>query len=179
MKGILNFIKWLVVGTWFIIAVFTTICLISYNEYKVTVLGKNSLIIMDNNDLLPTFQENDLVIVKKDSQKAYAIGDYIFFYNGIKSNSSSVNYGAITNIQSENNAEFGYYIGDTKINYSDVIGKADGSLIYHKLGLVLAIFESQWGFMFLVILPTLFALVYEIYSIVNEVRKNTKKILAE
>src|SRR5574344_438579 len=179
MKEILNFIKWFLVGVWFIIAVFTTVCLISYNEYKVSVLGNNSLVIIDNNDLKPTFQENDLVIVKKDSQKSYNVGDYIFFYNGIKSNNNSVNYGAITDIQVEDNAEYGFYIGDTKINYSDVIGKVDGSLVYHNIGLFLSIFESQWGFMFLVILPTLFALVYEIYSIVIEVRKNTKKILAE
>lgn len=179
MKGILNFIKWFLVGVWFIVAVFTTVCLISYNDYKVSVIGKNSFVIMDNNDLQPTFKENDLVIVKKDSQKEYQVGDYIFFYNGIKSNNNAVNYGAITDIQAEDNAEYGYYIGTTKINYSDVIGKANGAMIYHHMGLILSIFESQWGFMFLVILPTLFALVYEIYSIAVEVRKNTKKIVAE
>jgi hypothetical protein len=43
-------------------------------------------------------------------------------------------------------------------------------MVLHGFGLVLSIFESRWGFMFLVIFPTLFALVYEIYSVVEEAK---------
>jgi hypothetical protein len=47
--------------------------------------------------------------------------------------------------------------------------------LYHKIGAVLRVMESRWGFMFLVCLPTLFALVYEIYNIILEVKSNTKE----
>ena len=52
-----------------------------------------------------------------------------------------------------------------------MIGPANGAIVYHKWGLVLSIFESRWGFMFLVIFPTLFAIVYEIYSIIEEAKE--------
>ena len=42
-----------------------------------------------------------------------------------------------------------------------MIGLANGSIVYHGWGLV---------FMFLVIFPTIFAIVYEIYSIIDEAR---------
>ena len=53
-----------------------------------------------------------------------------------------------------------------------MIGKANGAVVYHGFGLVLSIFESRWGFMFLVIFPTIFAIVYEVYSIIEEAKNN-------
>ena len=62
MKNVLNIFKWIIISIWFVIAVFTTVCLISYNDYKVTVFGKNSLIIVDNDELKPNFNENDFIV---------------------------------------------------------------------------------------------------------------------
>ena len=53
-----------------------------------------------------------------------------------------------------------------------MIGLANQAKVYHGWGLVLSIFESRWGFMFLVIFPTIFAIVYEIYSIIEEARSD-------
>jgi uncharacterized membrane protein len=179
MKKFLNIIKWVLVSIWFVIAVFTTICLISYNDYKVSVLGKNTLVIVDNEELKPNYNESDLVVVKKSSQKTYKVGDNIFFYLGNKTGTNYINYGTITDIQPDENAEYAYFIGDTKVSYSDVIGLGATAKVYHGLGGFLGLFESQWGFMFLVILPALFALVYEIYSIAVEVKDNMKNDHAE
>jgi hypothetical protein len=174
MKYVLKFLKSILLAVWIIVAVFTTICLISYNKYNVSVFGNQSFIIVDNNDLQPTFVENDLAIVQKNSPSDYKVGDSVFFYLNNKKTDKFVNYGAITNIQTDDTAETAYFVGDTKISYSELIGKGDGSIIYHKAGLVLSILESRWGYMFLVILPTLFALVYEIYAIVMEVKAEAK-----
>ena len=43
-----------------------------------------------------------------------------------------------------------------------------------KWGLLLGLLESRWGFMFLVIFPTLFAIIYEIMLVV-EARRAMKK----
>ena len=37
----------------------------------------------------------------------------------------------------------------------------------HHAGTFLGIFTSRWGFMFLVIFPTLFAIIYEIMMIID------------
>ena len=60
-----------------------------------------------------------------------------------------------------------------------MIGLANGAIVYHKWGKVLEILESKWGFMFLVILPTLFAIVYEVFAIIDEAREVKKEIEKE
>lgn len=179
MKYILNFLKGLLLTVWLIIAIFTTICLLSYNKYNVTVFDNTSLLIMDNNDLEPTFNENDLVVVKRNGSTKYAVGDFVFYYHGNLTTESYINYGEITNVTIDEKAETSYTINGTNVSYSSFIGGEKGSKVYSNVGLFLSIFESRWGYMFLVILPTLFILVYEIYSIVEEVKSDAKKEIEE
>jgi len=177
MKRILDFLKSILLFVWIVIAIFTTVCLLSYNKYNVSTFGNTSLIIIDNNDLEPTFATNDLAIITKDGASKYAKGDKVFFYYGNITTESYINFGEITEITTDEKAETSYSINGTKVSYSSLIGKDNGAKVYHTVGLLLSIFESRWGYMFLVILPTLFILVYEIYSIVEEVKKETKKEL--
>lgn len=51
-----------------IIAVFVTICLLSYNEFKVTEFGETSLVLIDNEELQPNYNKGDLVIVNRDTR---------------------------------------------------------------------------------------------------------------
>ena len=51
-----------------IIAIFVTICLLSYNDFKVTELGDYSLVIIDDKELSPEYEKGDLVIVNKDKE---------------------------------------------------------------------------------------------------------------
>ena len=63
-----------------IIAVFVTICLLSYNEFKVTEFGETSLELIDNEELQPNYNKGDLVIVNRDTR--IRENDSIFFYKG-------------------------------------------------------------------------------------------------
>ena len=63
---------------------------------------------------------------------------------------------------------------DNKVSGEYVIGKQDTAKVYHGLGTVLGILTSKWGFLFLIILPTLFAIVYEIMMIIELVKENKK-----
>ena len=170
MKKVLNFIKGIIISVWVLIAIITTICLISYNDYSVSEIGDNSIFIVDNERLEPDFLKNDLVIVKKVAENKYHVGDPVFFYITNPADAVFINYGRITKIVEADHAEDAYYFDDDVVSYSDMIGPANGSIVYHKWGLVLSIFESRWGFMFLVIFPTIFAIVYEIYSIIEEAK---------
>ena len=66
-----------------------------------------------------------------------------------------------------------YTIDNENVSSEYIIGKADGAKVMHKAGTFLRIFTSRWGFMFLVIFPTLFAIIYEIMMIVDA-RKEIK-----
>ena len=171
MKKIVNFFKNIIISVWVLAAIISTICLISYNDYSVSEIGNYSIIVVDSDRLEPDFKENDLVIVKKVSENKYNVGDKAFFYISNPADLVFINYGEITKKVEADYAEDSYYFGDkTIIPHSDMIGLGNGAIVYHKWGLVLSIFESRWGFMFLVIFPTIFAIVYEIYSIIEEAK---------
>lgn len=69
MKHILNFIKGTLFTLWLIIAIFTTICLLSYNDYQVSEFGKYSLLIINNKELRSVYEQDSLVIIKKLMKK--------------------------------------------------------------------------------------------------------------
>ena len=172
MKKIVNIFKDILISVWVLAAIIATICLISYNDYSVSEIGNYSIIIVDSDRLEPDFRENDLVITKKVSENKYNVGDKVFFYISNPSDYVFINYGEITDKNEAEYAEDSYYFGESVVvPYSKMIGHANGSIVYHHWGLVLSIFESRWGFMFLVIFPTIFAIVYEIYSIVEEAKR--------
>ncbi len=177
MKVVWNFIKGTFISIWAVIAIFATICLMSYNDYGVSEFGDYSLFIVDNKSLEPTFKKYDLVIVEKDLESAYDVGDEVFFYNGNNDIRSYINEGQVTEVERLNGVEDNFSFGDVTISYGNLIGSANGAKVFKKVGLVLDVIESRWGFMFFVILPTIYAVVYEIYTIVLEVKKETKKEL--
>lgn len=179
MKSIINFFKGVLISIWAVLAIFTTICLLTFNKYEVSVFGDYSLFIIDNKSLEPTFLKYDIVIVQKDLQENYNIGDKVFFYYGNKKTNSYINLGDITDVERNELAEDAYAFTNINVSYDKLIGSANGAIVLHKVGFLLGIMESQWGFMFLVILPTIYAVVYEIYYIAKQVKKETRKELAK
>lgn len=171
MSKVWSFVKGLLISVWVLCALVSTICLISYNDFGVSEIGNYSIFVVDSDRLEPTFLENDLVIAKKTAANNYKVGDYAFFYLDNPADAVFINYGKITKVVEADHAESSYYFGEKDIvAYSKMIGLANKSAVYHKWGLVLSVFESRWGFMFLVIFPTIFAIVYEIYSIIEEAK---------
>lgn len=180
MKVIWRFIKGIIISVWALAALITTICLLFYNtDYGYTEFGSYSLFIVDSDRLEPTFVKNDIVIVNKASEKAYANaeGQEAFFCVTNAQDAVFVNLGKIDKVEQNDYAEDAYFFGDKKVSYSSMIGLANGSIVYHKVGGVLAVFESRVGFLFFVVFPTLFALVFEIYSIVEEAKSEAKEEL--
>jgi len=176
MEKVLNVLKNALIGVWIVVAIFVTVCLLSYNEFKVPVLGKTTLLIIDNEELEPDYKDGDLVTVKRGSDKKIEIGDTVFFYNGIKTDEYLVNIGEVTDKETVTSTETTYFINDSAVSGAHVIGRTEDANIMNNMGLVLNIFTSQWGFMFLIILPTLFALVYEVVTIAGEVKKAKKEL---
>ncbi len=170
MKVIGKIIKGVLIGVWVVVAIVTTILLLSYNRYSVSEIGGYSIFVIDNERLEPDYLKHDLVITKKVIEDKYSVGDFAFFYIDNPEDAVFINYGQINKIVEANHAEDSYYFGDDSVAYGKLIGPANGSIVYHKVGLILSILESKWGFMFFIIFPTIFAVVYEIYSIVEEVK---------
>lgn len=158
-----------------IVAVFVTICLLSYNNYKITEFGDYSLVLITNDDVEPDFQDGDLVITKKS--KYIGENEKVFFYNTFE-REIEVSLGTITDSQKITQSETTYTLeGGNKISSAYVLGPASEATVIPKAGAVLSVLESKWGFLFIIVFPALIAFLYQIsviFSQIKEAREESK-----
>ena len=172
MKAIGKFLLELVIGVW-LMSIFVTVCLLSYNDFRVSTFGKTSLLIIDSEEMEPDFEEGDLLIIKRNSDSKINIGDKVFYYNSAKDSDVWVYYDTVQEKIPLTRDETTFVLNSQKVSGEYIIGRAEGAKVMHKVGTLLAIFTSRWGFMFLVIFPMLFAIIYEIMMII-EARRELK-----
>jgi hypothetical protein len=175
MKAIGNFLLDIVIGAWLIAAIFVTVCLLSYNDFRVTTFGSTALLIIDDDSMEPTFKEGDLVIVKRNSDNKINVGDKVFYYNSAMDSNVWIYLDDVEEKTPITRDETSYKLAGKTVSGEYVIGKADGAMVMHHAGTFLGIFTSRWGFMFLVIFPTLFAIMYEIMMIFDTTKSIKKE----
>ena len=152
------------------IAIFVTVCLLSYNEFKVTEFGDYSLVIISDEGLEPDFNKGDLVIVNKKSK--IITGRKAFFYNTYD-RQIEIKLGTIEAFERVTNKETTYTLeGERKISSQYVLGPAETAEVIPGVGTVLGILESKWGFLFLIVLPSLLAFIYQISVVIAELKKS-------
>lgn len=167
-KTILN----IIFVVYIVIAVFVTICLLSYNQFKVTEFGNYSLVIIDDDSLSPDYNKGDLVIVDKGVE--VIPGDKAFFYDS-SDRQTEVVLGEVENIEKVTETESTYtFEGEHKISSEYVLGGEMGAESIPVVGTVLSVLESKWGFLFLIVLPALLAFFYQITVVVSDI-KNSKE----
>ncbi len=155
----------LVVIIYVVIAIFVTICLLSFNEYRISEFGNKSLIIISNEDEAINYHKGDLLIVTKENLKNAHSGDTVFFYE-----SKGVKIAEINEVKDFGEAGINYIIdGNYKVVEDDVIGTSNSVNAIPKVGQVLQILESKWGFLFLIVFPSLIAFLREIYDLILEI----------
>ena len=152
-----------------IIAVFTTICLLSYNDFKVTEFGDNSFVLITNDEYTPDFNSGDLVIV--NSGDKININDKAFFYNTYDRN-IEVKLGNIEGKEEANERQTTYTVeGGHRVSGEYVLGPAKTATVIGEVGTVLAVLESKWGFLFLIVFPALLAFIYQITTVASEIKE--------
>lgn len=155
------------------IAIFTTICLLSYNEHKVTELGDYSLVIVDTRDLEPNYNKGDLIITDKSYK--IEVGDEVFFYNTYNPN-VEISIAKVTEKQGTSEADATYTVeGNKTIKAENVLGPTEKVKKIGKLGAILGILESKWGFLVLIVFPSLIAFLYEITELFSELKDKKRK----
>lgn len=170
MKKILKIFGIVLITIYCLVAIALTICLLNYNDYNITVLGDKTFVIVRDNDLLPDYQKGDLVIVTRNPNRNVVVGDKIFFYSDDKEE-VSVNLGTVVEKVNVTKTETTFTMnGDYPISSEYLIGKTETSKVYHKLGSVLSVLESRFGFLFLIIFPILVLFIYEIFAVIKEIK---------
>jgi len=164
----IKLIKNLLIIVYAAIAIGVTVCLLSYNDYNISEFGSYSLLIMDNKDLEPDFLKGDLLIVsKEDKPKA---GDKAFFYNTY-TQELKVSCTTIQKVEQISETETTYTLeGGNLLSSEYMIGSAETATQFSKVGTILSIIESRWGFLLLIVLPSLMAFLYEVIEVVKELK---------
>ena len=157
-----------------ILAVTITFFLLSYNKYGNTEIGGYTFVIVDNNEWAPEYNKGDLLLVEKNNVKNINQGDSIFLYKVI-SNQYQIQKTNVLLKDDTSGLDNEQFIvdGNYIVNGTDIIGKNEGVKVFHNLGTVLSILESRYGFLFLIVIVTLIAFLYELYELIVEVKYGT------
>ena len=166
-------IKRIIIGllltVYLLVAVFLTACLLTYNDYKISVFGDKSFVIVKNNDFEPDYKKGSLLIITKNNNDDIKVNDEVFFYNTYK-NQVSVSHSKVVKVEKVHATETTYTLdGDFPISSEYVIGKADTTKVINNVGTYMSALESRWGFLFMIVLPISVLFIYEIYIIVKEI----------
>lgn len=148
------------------VAIFVTVCLLNFNDQRITEIGNTSIVIVDE-EFSNEYKKGDLLFITKDEKEAAKVvsGSHIFFYNPSENN--VINYAEVKEVKEINNY-YNFILGDDYTVYYDYYVGTNPK-VFKKLGTVLSVLESQFGFLALIILPTMIAIIFEIYAIILEV----------
>lgn len=168
MNKSFEFIKNFIIFAYILVIIFVTICLLSYNDYKVTVLGNNTLLPIIDDYLEPDYKVGDLLIIKKGRVSDVNVGDKVFFYK-TRSGVTEVNISEVRDLEKLSDRETTLTVdGDLRFSSTNYIGKVETAKTISKLGFVLGMLESKWGFLFLGVFPSLIVFLWTLYSVVLE-----------
>ena len=124
-KTIIN----ILVTVYALIAVFTTVCLLSYNKYKISEFGDNSIILVTNDELMPDFNKGDMIIVKAGNKNKIQVGDKVFFYDS-QNKTVNVALATITKKEVITPKEITFTVGqEHDISSSNLIGNTKDTTV--------------------------------------------------
>lgn len=155
---------------YFIIAILVTVCLLAYNEFKVTQLGDYTLISATDEELEDVANKGDLIIAKKVSAKNINVDDKVMFFMKTKEE-TFITAAKITDKQQNGIRSYTYLVeGDYRLSDKYIIGKTEECVKIPHLGTVLQILESKYVFLFLVVFPSFILFLYEGYKVIIEIK---------
>ena len=166
LKIIQKIITWALMGIFLGFVILMAILLLNYNKYGVSEFGKTTLVIMKHKITSDTYRLGDLVLVESKELKELKAGDEVFAYNIADDGSVNINVGKIDQLHPEEKA-FTYVNGET---YSTDFLIGTGEKVYHEVGRYLSIIQSKWGFFFMLLVPTFFIFVSQIYALIIEIK---------
>lgn len=153
-----------------LIAIFTTICLLSYNRFKITEFGDKSLLMISGDEMAPTYHDGDLVIADKKSK--VITGEKAFFYM-TSDRKVEIKLATVEAIKTVTNDETTYTLeGGTEVSSQYLVGTEQGAEIIPNVGKILMVLESKWGFLFLIVMPSLILFIYQISVVISEIKND-------
>lgn len=167
---VLKIIKSIIMGVllfvYFSFVIVMTVLLLNFNDYGVTEFGSTSLIIINDEISNENYKKGDLVVTEKKKINKLTVGEEIFTYKVDSKGNVSIDLGKIGNLYPEEEA-LSFENGST---YSMEFVAGSPKEVHEKIGTYLSVIESKWGFLFIVLVPSFLIFVYEVYSLIVEIK---------
>lgn len=173
MEKLKKFLINLIIIAYAVIAVSVTVLLLSYNDYHCSVLGGYTFVLVTDDELEDYgYAKGSLVLVEETKPKNINPGDGIFLYKVISPSEFEINYAeVILKDESKGQYDVSYVLeGGIVLEHEDVIGSAKKAKVIPHMGTILSILESRYGYLFLIVVVSFIAFLYEIYELIMEIK---------
>ena len=143
-----------------------TVLVLNFNKYGSTQLGDTTLLIVKKEFASEEHKKGSLLVVENKLVKDYKVGENVFTYHLDGQGGANVQYGKVGNVNVEQDA-ITFKNGDT---YSSEFIMGVPQKTYSGIGTYLAIIESKWGFLFIILIPNFFLFIYQLYTLIIEIK---------
>lgn len=166
MKIVMKIIVGILAVVYFAFVIVNTVLMLNINRFGTIQFDDRSIITINSELSSDKYKKGDLLIVKKPKIENIKLGDEIFIYKIPKGGAPVIDVGIIGEIYLENKVvsfengagyEMDYVIGGTEKVINDI-------------GTYFSIVQSQWGFLFIILIPSFLIFIYELYAIIVEIK---------
>lgn len=151
------------VGIYIVIAVFTTVSLLTYKNNEQKLSEFNNKVFVKLQEDVQSYRKGSLLIIDKNNN--YQAGDNVFYCN-LKKNKCIVTYGTVDTMMGDAPT-----VNNEIVSAKLIIGKDENVRVIPVLGGIMNTLESRWGFLCIIVLPILIGFLYELYNIIKEMKK--------
>jgi len=116
--------------------------------------------------------KNDLLVIKDNNKEKIKVGDSIFYFD-VLTTRKNIKINEVTKANKIGEDQITFTLKDNSVVGSDnVMGTESETKVLSFFGTILYVFQSRYGFLFLVIFPLSLLFIYEVYAIYKEFKEN-------
>ena len=166
LKGIKKVIGYILIVIFYAYALLMTVLLLNFNDYGITKINDTSIVIINDQISNENYKKGDVVFVEEQRLENLKVGQEIFTYRVNTKGNVEIEVGTIGEV----------YPKDLAISFENGEMYEDKYIIgtkikkISKIGNVLKVLESKWGFLFAVLVPNFVIFIHQIYNLIVEIK---------
>ncbi len=158
-------------AAFFVFVLSMSMLLLNFNKFGLTEFDGTTLVIIPREIASDVYQKGDLVLVESKRVDQIKEQEDIFTYRVDSQGSVHIDLGKVGKIYPEEKA-ISFENGAT---YAEEFIAGVPTKVYSKVGSVLSVIESRWGFLFIVLVPCFLLFLYEVYELIVEVKYGSEE----
>lgn len=172
MKKMLKILLGIIITIYLAVMVFTTTFLLKKNDFGAAKFFNNYLVLVEDKVVNSSYNKNDLLIINEKNRDSIKVGESIFYFD-VMSTKKTIKLNEVKETNKIGEQQRTFKLMDNSVVVAEnVMGTVGNTKVLSFFGTILSIFQSRYGFLFLVIFPLSLLFIYEIYAIYKEFKEN-------